>query len=51
MLKTTSHPDVDIRWVIDLARSSALPGIQQKFDQATIGPRVDPAVDPNQPDS
>jgi len=45
------NPYVDIRNVIALARASALPEIQEKFDQATIGPRVDPAVDPEPPDS
>ena len=45
------NPYVDVRRVIDLARASALPEIQEEFDQATIGPRVDPAVDPDQPDS
>jgi hypothetical protein len=29
-----------------LARASALPEIQAKFDAETIGPRIDPALEP-----
>jgi hypothetical protein len=40
------NPYVDVRKVIDLARAASLPDVQAKFDAATIGPRLDPAVDP-----
>ncbi len=36
------NPFIDVRKVIALARASAIPAVQQKFDKATIGPRVDP---------
>ncbi len=36
------NPYVDVKKVIALARASAIPEVQQKFDRATIGPRVDP---------
>ncbi|MCH5374540.1 MAG: hypothetical protein JJ992_11225, partial [Planctomycetes bacterium] len=39
------NPYVDVEKVVALARASALPEIQAKFDQATIGPRVDPALE------
>jgi hypothetical protein len=38
------NPHVDVKKVIALARASAIPEVQQKFDRATIGPRVDPAL-------
>lgn len=43
------NPHVDVRKVIALARASALPEAQKKFDEATIGPRIDPAVEPAKP--
>jgi hypothetical protein len=36
------NPYVDAKKVIALARASAVPEVQRKFDGATIGPRVDP---------
>jgi hypothetical protein len=36
---------VDVRKVIALARASALPEAQAKFDAATIGPRIDPSLE------
>ncbi len=41
-LSVQGNPFVDVRKVIALARASAMPDVQQKFDDATIGPRVDP---------
>jgi hypothetical protein len=38
------NPYVDVRKVIAMARLSALPAMQKKFDEATIGPDIDPAV-------
>ena len=38
------NPYLDVRKVIALARASALPEAQAKFDAATIGPRVDPTL-------
>jgi len=43
------NPHVDVKKVIALARASALPEAQKKFDEVTIGPRVDPAVEPPKP--
>lgn len=40
------NPYVDVRKVIALAEASALPEIQAKFDAETIGPRIDPALEP-----
>jgi hypothetical protein len=40
------NPYVDVRKVIALARASALPEIQAKFDEEAIGPRIDPALAP-----
>jgi len=40
------NPYVDVRKVIALARASALPEIQAKYDEETIGPRIDPALEP-----
>jgi len=36
------NPYVDVKKVIALARASAIPEVQRKFDSATIGPRVPP---------
>ena len=41
------NPYVDVRKVIALARASALPAVQKKYDEATIGPRIDPALAKN----
>jgi len=41
---------VDLRKVIALARASALPEVQAKFDEETIGPRIDPALEPTAPE-
>jgi hypothetical protein len=32
------NPYVDVKTVIALAKASALPEVQKKFDEATIGP-------------
>jgi hypothetical protein len=40
------NPYVDVRKVIAVARAASLADVQAKFDAATIGPRLDPAVDP-----
>jgi len=39
------NPYVDVRKIVALARASALPEIQEKFDRATIGPMMDPALE------
>ena len=44
------NPYVDVRKVIALARASALPEVQAKFDEETIGPRIDPALEPAAPE-
>jgi len=36
------NPYIDVRKVIALARASALPGVQKKYDQIVIGPAIDP---------
>jgi hypothetical protein len=41
------NPYVDVRKVIALARASALPEVQERFDEATIGPMIDPALASN----
>lgn len=38
------NPYIDVRKVIALARASAVPDVQKKYDQANIGPGLDPAV-------
>ncbi|HUT13719.1 MAG TPA: hypothetical protein VMY42_24740 [Thermoguttaceae bacterium] len=38
------NPYIDVRRVIALARASALPEVQKQYDQATIGPLIDPAL-------
>ena len=38
------NPFVDVKKVLALARASAMPKIQKKYDEATVGPRIDPAV-------
>lgn len=40
------NPYVDVKKVIALARASALPELQARFDRKVIGPEVDPAVLP-----
>lgn len=40
------NPYVDVRKVIALARAAALPEVQAKYDEVTIGPRIDPALEP-----
>jgi hypothetical protein len=44
---TPGNPYVDVKKVIALARASALPELQTRFDEETIGPMVDPAVLPD----
>jgi hypothetical protein len=51
------NPYLDVRKVIALARASALPEAQAKYDAATIGPRIDPTMakataadDPDEPE-
>lgn len=39
------NPYIDVRRVIALARASALPEVQQKYDEATIGPAIDPKLE------
>lgn len=39
------NPHLDVRKVIALARASALPETQTRFDEAAIGPRFDPATE------
>jgi hypothetical protein len=38
------NPYLDVRKVIALARASAPPEAQAKYDAATIGPRLDPVL-------
>jgi len=38
------NPYVDVRKVIALSRASSLPEVQKKFDDTTIGPKIDPAL-------
>lgn len=38
------NPHLDVRKVLALARASANPATQKKFDAVTIGPRIDPAL-------
>ena len=38
------NPHIDVRKVIALARLSALPEAQKKYDAAVIGPRIDPSL-------
>ncbi len=38
------NPYLDVRKVVALARESAMPSVQKKFDEATIGPMIDPAL-------
>jgi hypothetical protein len=38
------NPYVDVRKVVALARASALPEAQKKFDEATLGPAIDPSL-------
>ncbi|MDA1054921.1 MAG: hypothetical protein O3C40_31240 [Planctomycetota bacterium] len=39
------NPYIDVRRVIALARASALPRVQQKYDETTIGPAIDPKLE------
>ena len=39
------NPHVDVRKVVALARASADPAIQKKFDEVNIGPMIDPSLD------
>lgn len=41
---TPGNPHLDVRKVLALARASADPQTQKKFDEATIGPAFDPAL-------
>lgn len=41
------NPYVDVRKVIALARASSLPEVQEKYDEAIIGPKIDPALASN----
>lgn len=38
------NPYLDVRKVVALARASALAEVQKKYDQATIGPAIDPSL-------
>jgi len=38
------NPYIDVRKVVALARASAFPETQKKFDQQTIGPMIDPSL-------
>jgi hypothetical protein len=38
------NPYLDVKKVIALARASALPEVQAKFDKTTIGPQVTPSL-------
>lgn len=40
--KVQGNPYIDVRKVLAMARLSALPEIQKKYDEANIGPGVDP---------
>ncbi len=44
---TPGNPYVDVKKVVALARASALPELQARFDRKVIGPKVDPAVLPD----
>ena len=39
------NPYVDVRTVLALARASAIPQVQEKFDNAIIGPMIDPSLE------
>ena len=39
------NPYIDVRKVIALAEASALPAVQKKYDESTIGPKTDPSLD------
>lgn len=39
------NPYIDVKKVIAVARASALPGVQKKFDRVVIGPTIGPALD------
>jgi hypothetical protein len=45
------NPYVDVKKVIALARASALPELQARFDEEVIGPMIDPAVLPSPDDA
>lgn len=38
------NPHLDVQKIIALARRSALPDIQKKYDRAVIGPMIDPQI-------
>ena len=38
------NPYIDVRKVIALAKASAMPEVQKKFDQVVIGPAIDPSL-------
>ena len=38
------NPYIAVRKVIALARASALAEVQKKYDEATIGPTIDPSL-------
>ena len=38
------NPYVDVRKVVALARASALPEVQKKYDRAVVGPMIDPSL-------
>jgi hypothetical protein len=38
------NPHLEVQKVLALARASALPEIQEKYDQAVIGPLIDPQI-------
>ncbi len=40
--KSPGNPYIDVRKVVALARASAMPSIQKKYDATVIGDRVDP---------
>ncbi|NQU22910.1 MAG: hypothetical protein HQ567_16660 [Candidatus Nealsonbacteria bacterium] len=42
------NPYIDVRKVIALARASAMPDVQKKFDKIVIGPAIDPALTEDQ---
>jgi hypothetical protein len=45
--KAPGNPNIDVRRVLALARASAMPEVQKKYDEAGIvmGPRVDPVFE------
>ena len=41
---TPGNPYIDVRKVVALAKKSALPFVQAKYDKAIIGPEIDPSL-------